>query len=201
MEQRADGWVQRVYGICCEAWARPVSPEFNRAISTFAVEPFINKHLYDLLLRAVGIRLPPSRDRLSKLLGSLPRLGAPQVTEWVSIPSSEGPEVDERNLVTADQRMCCVEIKGKISELWPKRLVLRRSDDLQIAEAAATGQPPVSLSAAALQTGRSIREPLLTRGSPIFMLGSAASTSPCRRSRWQMTANLPHQAQSQLSMT
>ena len=56
MEQRADGWIQRVYGICCDAWGRPISPELNRMIGTFAVQPFIDRHLYDLLLRAAGIR-------------------------------------------------------------------------------------------------------------------------------------------------
>src|SRR5439155_7296392 len=93
MEQRSDAWIQRVYGICCDAWGRPISPGLNRMIWTFAVQPFIDKHLYDLLLRAAGIRFPPSRDRLSKLLGSLPRPGAPQATKWVPIPSPAGPEV------------------------------------------------------------------------------------------------------------
>ena len=141
-------------------------------IWTFAVQPFIDKHLYDLLLRAAGIRFPPSRDRLSKLLGSLPRPGAPQATKWVPIPSPAGPEVDERHLVTVDQRMCCVEIKGKISDLWRKRLV---GPDPQIAEAAsamaraqereaqamgvATGQPPVPISAPAVQAGSVVDVP------------------------------------------
>ena len=137
LEQRADRWVQREYDICCGAWGRPASQDFNRAVWTFAVDPFIDKYLYDLLLRAIGIRLPRSRDPLSRFLASLIRRpGAPK--EAKPIPALSGAEVDERHLVRADQKGCCQDVKGRISKLWHAKLVLGRSEDPEIAEAAAT---------------------------------------------------------------
>src|SRR5262249_36187251 len=44
IEQRANSWAQREYDVCLAAWAQPITREFDQAVWTFAVKPFIDKH-------------------------------------------------------------------------------------------------------------------------------------------------------------
>jgi len=188
MEHRANGWAQRAYNICCAAWGQAITREFDRAVWTFAVEPFIDKHFYDFLLRAAGIRFPTSWDMLSRLFGNLPRLGAPQATGRFVPPA--GPDVDERHLITVDQRRCCEEVKGRVSRLWRAKLMLGLSEDPEITEAVrvlsrarqmevqamrvARGLPPVPVPAAA--SSRSTHESPQT-GSQAFTPDPKTPTS------------------------
>ena len=69
MEQRANAWVQRIYGICCGAYknsGKALSPDFERAVWAYCIEPFIMRQrendihhetmsgFLELLLCAVG---------------------------------------------------------------------------------------------------------------------------------------------------
>jgi hypothetical protein len=168
MEHRANGWAQRAYSICCAAWGRAITREFDRVVWTFAIEPFIDKHFYDFLLRAVGIKFPTSRDMLSRLFGNLPRLGAPQATERFVPPA--GPDVDDRRLITVDQRRCCEELKGRVSRLWRAKLMLGLSEDPEITEAARVLSRARQIEVQAMRVARGL--------PPVPVPASASSRSP-----------------------
>jgi len=62
MIDRADKWIQAVYDVCAkelEKTGKPMPTNFDRAIWTFEVAPFIDQCLLELLLRAVGS--PPNQ--------------------------------------------------------------------------------------------------------------------------------------------
>ena len=62
MIDRANKWIQAVYDICskeCEKTGKPMAPNFDRAIWTFAIQRYIDQRLEELLLRAVGS--PPNQ--------------------------------------------------------------------------------------------------------------------------------------------
>ena len=56
LEQRAEEWIQELYGICRKARNDPTdeSTEFMRVAWAFEIEPFINEQLPNLLLVAAG---------------------------------------------------------------------------------------------------------------------------------------------------
>ena len=48
MQQRADSWIQRLYDPCCDVYKRSgkeLSPEFDRAVWVYHVEPFIMREV------------------------------------------------------------------------------------------------------------------------------------------------------------
>jgi len=59
LAKRADEWVRQVYGICLAEWSavnERETQDFRRAVWAFKIDPFINQHLPDLLLRAAGFK-------------------------------------------------------------------------------------------------------------------------------------------------
>jgi hypothetical protein len=80
MLQRAETWIRRIYDLCCDAYKRSgkeLSPEFDRAIWAYWIEPFIMREVQttadgyraskflELLLCAVGS--PPEKRRVLKV--------------------------------------------------------------------------------------------------------------------------------------
>jgi len=80
LKQRADNWIQRFYRPCCDVYrevGEEISVEFDRAIWTFWIDPFIMREvqttedgyrasrLMELLLRSVGST--PEKRRLLKV--------------------------------------------------------------------------------------------------------------------------------------
>jgi hypothetical protein len=64
MIDRADNkWIQAVYDICAKEWGKsgkPKPPNLDRVIWTFAINPFIDQRLEELLKRACGVVFPGS---------------------------------------------------------------------------------------------------------------------------------------------
>jgi hypothetical protein len=135
LEQRANSWIERFYDLACAALPGATTPASDRAIYTFVVRPFIDKHLYDLLLRALGIRLPSSLDPLSKLFRNFRLPG--EIPPVRRLQSPKSVEVDERHLVTTEQRRCCEEVKDRVSRRWRAKLVPGCFEERQLAEATA----------------------------------------------------------------
>jgi hypothetical protein len=64
MIERANKWIQAVHDVCTKEWSKtgkPVPTNFDRAVYTFEVGPFIEERLMELLLRAVGS--PPNERK------------------------------------------------------------------------------------------------------------------------------------------
>jgi hypothetical protein len=114
LEQRANGWVQEVYGICCELWSKQgkaESSDFYGAIWANEIEPFINGIVPDLLLRGVGLSRK-ERQLLKERPGSGDRL------------------VDDAH----SKILTCERAAANVEYYWRKKLVDNTSegDDVNI---------------------------------------------------------------------
>jgi hypothetical protein len=113
MVQRANGWVQRVYDLCCEDYKRTgktLSPDFERAVWAYCIEPFINGQKEDDIHRQ-------TMSGFLELL--LYAVGSP----W-----------EKRRFLTIEQKNCCLNVRGKICEAWYQQL--HRSRVVEAPEAA-----------------------------------------------------------------
>ena len=101
MQQRGNGWVQRVYDLCCDAYkigGKTPSDDFDRAVWAYRIEPFIMDWKESEILSYKG-------SGLLQLL--LCAVGSP-------------PE--KRNLLKVSQKECCLAVRLKLWETWRAKL-------------------------------------------------------------------------------
>jgi len=105
MTQRANGWVQDVYDLCCRArkdTSETPSADFDRAVWAYSIEPFI-----------VGSRQSGRTYNMSPLLDLL--------FCAVGVPS------EKHDSLSVSQRDCCLNIRRRVNEAWYYRLNHLRS--------------------------------------------------------------------------
>jgi len=106
MEQRANGWVQRIYALCCDAYknrGNAVSESFDRAVWANCVEPFIMGQ------KEADIHHETMSGFLELLLCAV---GSPR---------------EKRRLLTVSQKDCCLDVRRNVFETWDARLHHRLS--------------------------------------------------------------------------
>lgn len=113
MKQRGNAWVQDVYDLCCQArkdTSKEPSPDFNRAVWAYWIEPFI---------MGTG-QSTGRRYNMSPLLDLL----------FCAV----GVFYEKRDSITVSQRDSCLSVRGSICETWYYKLHHRPS---RLEEAAA----------------------------------------------------------------
>ena len=105
LEQRADGWVRRAYGIYCDLWPNQKSGDFVRAAWFYGIDPFIKQTGVELLKAGFAItleeakwlKLSPQGAAVSKMAHA--KLGAVRrITDNVEKRWREELEKDASNL-------------------------------------------------------------------------------------------------------
>jgi hypothetical protein len=101
LKQRAESWIQRLYDPCCEARKASggeLSPEFDRAVWAYWIEPFIKQ---EVQTTADGYRA----SRLMELL-----------------LCAVGSTAENRRFLKVGQKDCCVAVRNEVQESWYDKL-------------------------------------------------------------------------------
>jgi hypothetical protein len=166
MLQRANGWIQRLYELCCEAYKRSgkdVSVDFERAIWAYWIEPFI-----------MGERdSAGSGYKVSKLL------------ELLFCAAGLPPE--KRNQLKVGQRDCCLNVRNEMLFSWQQKLLrlAQRLDEQtrwgpvgpsQLRTTPTTPEPPPQLPISA-STVSQTKVPVFPQ-APVVPQSSAAAQPP-----------------------
>ena len=101
LEQRANSWVERVYGFCCDTYesrGKAISADFDRAIWMYSMEPFI------LGEKVEDIHKETMCGFLELLLCAV---GSPR---------------EQRRFLTVSQKDCCLSVRRSIFDAWNAQL-------------------------------------------------------------------------------
>jgi len=98
LAQRADGWIQRLYQVCCNAHGQEASLEFDRAIWAYFMHPFI---MQEVQVTEEGYRASRLLELLLCAVGSLP---------------------ENRRQLKVGQKDCCVQVKTRLYDKWYAKL-------------------------------------------------------------------------------
>jgi hypothetical protein len=101
MAQRAEGWVQRLYEACCDAYKgrdKALSADFDRAVWAYCIEPFI---MGEKPLRSDDYTVSPLLELLFCAVGSPPEM---------------------RLFLRVSQKDCCLGVRRQVYETWYDKL-------------------------------------------------------------------------------
>jgi hypothetical protein len=100
--QRADGWVQDLYAICCDVnrcFGRSVTEDFDRVVWVYCIEPFI---LSEPRETGVALSTPGLLELLLRATGSPP---------------------EKRNSLRVSDKKWCIDVRSHLFEAWRKKLL------------------------------------------------------------------------------
>ena len=138
LEQRADGWVRRAYGIYCDLWTNQKSGDFVRAAWFYGIDPFIKQAGVELLKAGFAItleeakwlKLPPQGAAVSKMahakLGAVRRITDNVEKRWREELEKEASNLD-KSTSPAGKRLAGFDVAPQPA--GEREITRRGSDD------------------------------------------------------------------------
>ena len=98
LAQRADDWIDRLYRVCCDANGKETTPEFDRAVWAYFIEPFF---MQEVQTTEEGYRASRLLELLLCAVGSLP---------------------ENRRQLKVGQKERCIQVRSRLHDKWYAKL-------------------------------------------------------------------------------